>query len=180
MKNLVFAGDLPEKFALKKVYNKINLFILTALIMVLVGCQTAVTPTPEPTQRELLFNFFAQVYTTPEAEVKIELGLAGVTSVPGDEQFDGVWELRDESGALRASGQISRLAPFAGEYVPVTWQSELEPGQYELLWGAPAYGGLVRLFTVEDDSQGGLRVGLQHHEYITTDFPPTMPDHLRP
>lgn len=163
---------------MKAILGKINLFPLVVLIMVLAGCQTAVPP-QEPTQRELLFNFFAIVRTTADDAVKIELGLSGVTSVPGDEQFAGVWELRDENGALRAEGQVPRLAPFAGEYILITWQSELAPGQYELLWGAPNYGGLVQLFGVEDDGRGGVRMGSQY-EHITTDYPPVMPDSFQP
>jgi hypothetical protein len=163
---------------MKAILGKINLFLLVVLIMVLAGCQTAAPP-QEPTQRELLFNFFAIVETTADDAVKIELGLSGVTSVPGDEQFAGAWELRNENGALRAEGQVPRLAPFAGEYIPITWQSELEPGQYELLWGAPNYGGLVQLFVVEGDGHGGVRIGSQN-EYVTTDYPPVMPDSFQP
>lgn len=163
---------------MKAIFGKIILFLWAVLVTVLAGCQTAAPP-QEPTQRELLFNFFAIVQTTADDAVKIELGLSGVTSVPGDEQFAGIWELRDASGALRADGQLSRLAPFAGEYIPITWQSELPPGQYELIWGAPNYGGLVQLFVVEDDGHGGVRLGSQH-EYVTTDYPPVMPDSLQP
>lgn len=154
--------------------TKVNqLLPLLALLIFISGCQNSTSSADAP-MRELILNFFAIVKNATGGEFQMEIGISGVNVVPQDESFAGLWELRDEDGNLRASGEIPQLAQMVGENVLVSWKGELEPGQYELTWGAPNYGGLVKAFSVVNEG-GSLRLGDHLREHYTTAYPPVMP-----
>jgi hypothetical protein len=157
--------------------RKINVAFLLLLLLALAACQTA-APAPEATVRDLLLSFFAIVKEAPENEMQFEIGVNGLTAVPADESFSGIWELRNAAGELRSAGEIFNLPAFSGENVLATWQGELEPGWYELTWGAPAYGGVVKLFEVVEEN-GRFSLGMRQYEFITTNYPPEMPPDMR-
>jgi len=142
--------------------------VLTALVLSVVflsGCGD------KPPVRELKLNFLALVSMDASEEVRLEMGAAAVGEAEADPALSGEWELRDEDGNLRASGRVLELSRFTGEEILVTWEGVLDPGEYELIWGVPMYGGLVRRFEVVSES-GGIRLGDYQEEFHTTEFPP--------
>lgn len=163
---------------MKQKMSWIGLPLLFVLLVALVGCRTPAQP-PEATMRELLLSFYAIVKDTPDNEVKVEVGVNGLTAVPADDAFSGIWELRDTAGVVRSAGEVFNLPAFSGERSIASWQGELEPGWYELAWGAPAYGGVVKVFEVVADN-GRLQLGERQYEFITTNYPPVMPEDERP
>jgi hypothetical protein len=154
--------------------NMTNLFQLSLLVVLalsLAGCGTSLQ-TADPPVRELLINFFATIRTTPDDEVRMEIGVSGAEVVPADDAFNGLWELWDMDGNLRASGSVTRQPELYGgqEHVMVEWQSSLLPGSYELTWGAPNYGGMTMIFDVL--SHGGrIQIGEQQI-FMTATYPP--------
>ena len=72
---------------------------------------------------------------------------------------------------MRKNEPVPGFSRLAGEEILVTWEGVLDPGEYELTWGAPMYGGLVRRFEVVSAS-GGTRPGDYQEEFHTTEYPP--------
>jgi hypothetical protein len=162
-----------KEFVVMRTVKIVLWMLLLALVMVLGACRSQ-SPTEEVPVRQLLLNFFAIVKAAPEEMVQMEIGVSGVTELPDDPAFAGLWELRDAAGNRRAAGEIAELPRLAGEQVLVTWQGQLDPGRYELTWGAPEYGGLVKVFEIVE-VDGHLQLGNHQDEYITTAYPPVMP-----
>lgn len=150
-----------------------SLWIVLIFGLFLPACRTA-APAEDVPIRELVLNFFATVKATPAEEVRMEIGVSGVDVVPANPDFGGLWELRDADGNVRASGRMHELPEMVGENILFTVEEPLSPGRYELTWGAPAYGGLVKQFEVVAEN-GRLQLGSHQTEYITTAYPPVMP-----
>lgn len=142
--------------------------VLSVLVLSLVflsGCGNKVPV------RELKLNFLALASMNESEEVRLEMGISAVGEVEADPAFSGVWELRNDSGDLRASGQVAELSQQVGEEILVVWEGVLDPGHYELTWGAPMYGGVIRRFEVVSEG-GDIRLGDYQEEFHTTEFPP--------
>jgi len=164
---------MSKEFVVMRTVKMVPWIFLLASALFLGACRSQ-PPTADVPVRQLLLNFFAIVKATPEEEVQMEIGVSGVNEVPADPAFAALWELRDEDGNLRAAGETPELPRVVGEQVLVTWQGQLTPGRYELTWGAPQYGGLVKVFEVVE-VDGRLQLGNYQDEYITTVYPPVMP-----
>lgn len=122
--------------------------VVGIVIMGLLGC----TPrTPGGVFPELTFQ--APLQMNPDEEIEFQLGIhnAGQDSFPGDTHFNGVMELRESSGKLRARMDLYELETLEPnqEVSPVNWHGHLSPGIYNLTWGAPDYGCLAVDFMVD-------------------------------
>ncbi len=143
------------------------------IILFMSACSPAGTVEEIP-ERELTINFFALIKMSTENQVRMDIGVSSVSGPYEDPAFSGLWELRDEGGDLRASGLIESLPLVSGEEILISWEGVLEPGEYELTWGAPAYGGLVNQFEVVEEN-GVIKLGSHQNIHKTTAYPPVMP-----
>jgi hypothetical protein len=120
-------------------------FVLSGLL----GCAS---PTPRPDSPELTFQ--APLLVNQDEEIEIQLGIHndGPDFFPGDTHFNGVMELRDGSGKLRARMDLYELETLEPnqDISPVKWHGHLTPGIYQLTWGAPDYGCLVIEFMIDN------------------------------
>jgi hypothetical protein len=90
-------------------------------------------------------------------EARLGVRNASEAAFAGDKRFNGHMELRyAETGELRASANLVPLHSLEpGELVqPLTWQGELEPGGYILVWGAEGYGETKIRFAIYE--RGGM------------------------
>jgi hypothetical protein len=141
-------------------------FIVVGIVIVgLLGCAPR---TPGEDSPELTFQ--APLQMNPDEEIEFQLGIHndGPDSFPGDTHFNGVMELRESSGKLRARMDLYELETLGPnqEISPVKWHGHLTPGIYNLTWGAPDYGCLAVDFMV-DYWDGCLTITHQ----TTTEYP---------
>lgn len=122
----------------------------------------------------LRLNFSALVSETPSGEYKIEFGVSSAKPVCAEDSISGQWELREADGDLRAKGKLLLVPETNDEDVLITWQGVLDPGSYELTWGAPDYGGLIKVFEVCQTENGTILKGAPA-EYYSNNYPPQMP-----
>ena len=87
----------------------------------------------------------------------------------GDDNFNGVMEVWDESGNICTRAEIFRFDALEhGESVfPITWRGKLLPGEYKLTWGAPTYGFTYVNFYV-NEYDGFQIVSKQHDDFQDT------------
>lgn len=135
-----------------------SLFSVLALLA-LAACASTPNQT-EPPIRDELVNFIIQPGTAPEGNLAIDLGVYnGGDIVPANDDFNGVWRLARD-GETRASGVVHQLQRLtSGETILMQWEGWVDPGSYELIWGAPGYGYTEANFEVLADESGGLRIG---------------------
>ena len=129
------------------------LALALALILIMSGC------TADPTPR-LSFATHLSVNPGDETVVVGEVRNSGWAPVRTLGILEGVLQVHDERGALVACAAVPELRASVvpgGSDFPLRWQGRLEPGRYELTWGAPDFGG-VRSSFVLVESENGLRV----------------------
>jgi hypothetical protein len=135
--------------------------LATALTLTLIAFFGAACRSEEPPGTGGLV-FEPEVRTDESGEFVITLKVrndgAERTEARGD--ANARMELRDERGGMRASTSVAGLpAMEPGEAVePGQWRGPLEPGAYELEWGAPGLGGSVTAFRVLERA-GRLELG---------------------
>lgn len=153
--------------------------LLLLIVILLTGCGAATVSPPTMSPTPHLITFVAFPRATDAGETMIDLGLANAGSqvLPANDAFGAVWQLIGPDQALRAGGRVEQtpLVPSDGQaHILITWRGELEPGAYQLTWGAPGYGATIDQFTV-------VREGDQSHitdraSHMTPIFPtPTQP-----
>ncbi len=78
-------------------------------------------------------------------------------------------QLFDPNGDLLASVDLPQnpLMKSGETYPLVTWRGDLEPGKYQLEWGAPGYGGTISTFEVVTLDSGLISIGDQINTPIT-------------
>ncbi len=110
-------------------------------------------------------TFQASLQENLGGEVLISLGVCntGLGMFEGDDDFNGVMEVRDESGDVCTRAEIFRFQTLEhGESVfPISWRGELWPGSYTLTWGAPDYGSTLVCFEVTE--YDGLLIISEEH-----------------
>lgn len=135
--------------------------LATALTLTLIALFGAACRSDEPPGTGGLV-FEPEVRTDESGEFVITLNVrndgAERTEARGD--ANARMELRDERGGFRASTSVAALpAMEPGEAVESgLWRGPLEPGAYELEWGAPGLGGSVTEFRVLERA-GRLELG---------------------
>ncbi len=177
------------KFYLKTLI--LALFVLSTLAGCCIGIPPGISfPASESaTVTPLGLTFFAipQV-EREEGEVSIELGVnindPKALARTDEEYFRAYWVLYDEQDELRARGEIELNAetlrqqqtvqPGTASNVryPMQWWGELEPGTYDLVWGAPGYGATVDQFTLVE-TEHGLQI-LEARSKTMPRFPPEL------
>lgn len=110
-------------------------------------------------------TFQASLQENLGGEYLISLGVCntGLGMFEGDDNFNGVVEVRDKNGDICTRAEIFQFQALEhGESVfPISWRGELLPGEYTLTWGAPAYGSTdVRFDVTEFD---GLNIIYEEH-----------------
>ncbi|MFO7663601.1 MAG: hypothetical protein R6X18_13550 [Chloroflexota bacterium] len=145
-----------------------------AFIILLSGCQ-AFQAGEEVPVRDNLVTFIAAIKSNAEGKIAIKLGVSNAGNrIPADDQFMGTWQLTNAQGDMRAEGIINALPEMvSNEYWLAGWSSELDPGTYQLLWGAPGYGYTTIEFDVITAEGDGVRVGDQRIFFTTADPPST-------
>ncbi|MGC9467097.1 MAG: hypothetical protein ACP5HS_00765 [Anaerolineae bacterium] len=147
-------------------------FLLVS-IFALVGCGVLPDSAPEAPSPELLTPI-AEVRGGIEGTFTIRMGIANNSSreIRESEDFEGRWQLLDASGAVRAAGHVYHLGSLGPEEsrYPLAWESELEPGSYTLLWGAPSIGSVVVEFEAEVSNGAANVQGMTSAP--SDDFPP--------
>jgi predicted small lipoprotein YifL len=120
---------------------------LVLILSVLLGCGTKGSLAPTPTPTDLVATPFTQIGVEGD-KVMIELGLNVVQPEDVDTRenpFLAHWELTNAQGEVLAQGSAedvpSQSADVAGNarYID-QWQGVLQPGTYQVMWGAPGYG----------------------------------------
>ena len=155
------AGEADRTFnpIRREVSPRIVLFSLSVLI--LAGC----SPGGEPLDQVFTAPEFSAAYRSNGNEVlgKLIVSNHGDSLFPGDDQLDGKMTLWTASGEPRAGlDQYSLPIIEPGEsYQASSMEWILEPGTYFLAWGAPAYGGVLSVFSVEE-KDGSLILGKTH------------------
>jgi len=124
-----------------------------ALLSILTGC--AADPPPR-----LTFATHMSVNPGNETVVVGEVRNAGYIHMRSLGALDGVLQIRDTGGALVACAAVPEFTAAVqpgGSDFPLHWQGLLDPGSYELTWGAPAYGGVRSGFALVE-RENGLRL----------------------
>ena len=144
-------------------HTKIQTLVLTLILSLTatMGCTTNQLP---PGMPNLIFESFMQETLEGEFLISLEVCNTGLGIFEGDENFNGVMEVRDEDWDVRTRAEIIRIQALEqGESVfPISWRGDLLPGIYTLIWGAPDYGFTEIDFEVTD--YDGLHIICQ--EYI--------------
>jgi hypothetical protein len=112
------------------------------VVLLLAGCSRT------PRNGRLAFELHLRVSDDGAAKISLGVHNASARGLPGDETFDGRMELRDGSGDLQAQADVGTLAsikPYESAF-PTGWEGTLEPGAYQLVWGAPGYGAVSAEF----------------------------------
>ncbi|MGC9521044.1 MAG: hypothetical protein ACP5HG_04100 [Anaerolineae bacterium] len=131
--------------------------LLVVVLLLSVGCalpsggrEVAVNP-----ERA---DAIAEVLAGSEGRFEIQLGVENVSNRPLAEleSFSGRWQLLTAGREVRAAGRVYHLGAFEpGESrFFLTWEAELEPGDYVLLWGAPSIGSVTVMFTLDSEGAG--------------------------
>lgn len=130
---------------------KLHRILLTALIMlgssVLTGCDARNAFAPTPTPVDLVATPFTQVDVQGD-QVIIELGLNVVQPGEVDTPENPLlahWELAVAQGEVLAEGEVDEVPPQSSDTVGnaryvAQWRGVLQPGTYQVTWGAPKYG----------------------------------------
>jgi len=112
------------------------------------------------TTTHLTFATHLAVNAADETVVVGEVRNAGYVPMRTLGALEGVLQVHDERGALVACAAVPEFTGAVlpgGSDFPLHWQGRLEPGSYELTWGAPAYGGVRARFALME-GQNGLQV----------------------
>ena len=89
--------------------------------------------------------FEPHLRVSPEGSAEVDLGIHNIsgTGMPAQSNFNGGFRIeRIGDGEYIADiplPSIDRLGPGQEAY-PLEWEGELEPGAYQLIWGAPTSG----------------------------------------
>jgi hypothetical protein len=122
-------------------------------LLVIAGCTADTTP-------RLTFATHLSLSAGNETVVVGEVRNAGYIPLHSHGALGGVLQLHDERGALVACASVPQftasMRPGDSDF-PLNWRGQLEPGRYELTWGAPDYGG-VRSSFVLVQADDGLRL----------------------
>ena len=154
--------------------TKLLSVLMMIAVLALVGCNVSL----KREAAQLEFQAPMNVNSSEEFHASLEVHNNGTKTFPGDESFNGVMELRNETGELRARMEIVQLHALApGESAFATaWRSKLLPGTYQLMWGAPGHGYTTVNFSVIE-LNGRLYLG----EEVLMTSPegdlPVSPDH---
>lgn len=147
---------------------KLIRYISFAFIFLIVACVKQ--PSPIKSQPEI--EFYAPIQTTSENEVEISLQMKSTKAdFEADPGFDGRMKLFDSNNELRAEA-VTYQNPFMkkGElYQIVTWRGYLDPGEYQLTWSAPNYGGTQITFEVYEHDSGRFYIGDQTIRMVSPD-----------
>lgn len=123
------------------------------VIVVLSGCTADTAP-------HLTFATHLSVNAGNETVVVGEVRNAGYVPMRSLGALEGFLQVHDEAGALVACAAVpeftAAVLPGDSDF-PLHWQGRLEPGSYELTWGAPAYGGVRSSFALVE-GENGLRL----------------------
>lgn len=152
----------------------ILIFLLSVgLLLVPAGCEEE--QAESTVVGDELVTFTAHLAVNDDEEVVVDLGLhSGSGPLAADETFNGRWELKSAEGEPRAAADVHEIdrVPGGTEEVIFSWRGKLTPGEYEMTWGAPAYGSTLVEFEVVETADGELRLGDHQDIYNTTAYPP--------
>lgn len=131
-----------------------------SFVFILLGVACVKQPGLIESQPEV--EFYVPIQTTSENEVEISLQLTSTKAdFEADPDFDGRMKLFDSNNELRAEA-VTNQNPFMKEgeiYQIVTWRGYLDPGEYQLEWSAPNYGGTQITFEVYEHDSGKFYIG---------------------
>ena len=149
---------------------------LIAMVVLLVAIGACVgLPAYQPYQ----VRFWVDVTQAADGRSVINLKVHN-TSTGGSASLDDAnasMELRDEDGVLRASMQIFSLPALEQDQSAdiAIWRGQLDPGSYQLFWGAPGLGHSVGTFNVSG-MEGRLVLGeVQTIAYPDREMPSLPP-----
>lgn len=128
--------------------------VLLGLALLLAGCRL-ISPTanPDPKAMAPVIQFSIEVGLGTDGDTRLGLTVenTGSRRFPGDEEFNGMMEIREFNLDMVRGGaefkQLPALEPGEKQTV-LEWQGNLDPGTYQVTWGAPGYeGSLVQFQT---------------------------------
>lgn len=134
--------------------------LLSLLILLALTACVSIPSRSEPPIPDSQVTFVIRPGTTTEGNLSFDLGVHNNGDfLPANDDFNGVWRLSRDS-ETRASGIVHQLQQLAaGETILMHWDGRVEPGEYELIWGATGYGHTEANFEVFVSESGGLRLG---------------------
>ena len=121
---------------------KISILISLAFATIAIASCTAL-PTSTSTPSPLIFDAHVAVSTKDYAVASAEVRNVESMTIPVTQTLNGVMQIRDERGGLRAHIEVPSLnEPLApGQTAILTgWKGKLPPGTFVLIWGAPTLG----------------------------------------
>ena len=121
-----------------------------AMLSILTGCTADPTP-------HLTFATHLSVNAGNEMVVVGEVRNAGYAPLRTLGILEGVLQVHDEAGALVACAAVPGLTDavqIGGSDFPLHWQGRLEPGSYQLTWGAADLGGVRSQFALVEGENG--------------------------
>jgi len=129
---------------------------MALVLLVVAGCAGGVRPQPE--QLHFQVALFEEV--TDEIVISLEVKNTGERKTKALSEANAVMELRDAHNAVVAYTPVTEFVAIeAGQILnPEIWKGRLEPGTYEVYWGAPGLGQSLTRFTVVEQ-EGLLRLG---------------------
>ncbi len=155
----------------RQLWTPLSLVFLLALA---VACsEQPVESDTTPSRSELQFT--VQLAETPEGELAVDLGLVNLGApIPATDAFNGYWQLVSQ-GEVRASGTVFQLQRLTkGETPLIHWEGEVEPGSYELIWGASGFGHTRVRFEMLPGAAGNPVIGEQRMIMTSADPSPEL------
>jgi hypothetical protein len=112
--------------------------------------------TTTATPAELVVTFFSDANVSGDSQVAIRLAIDVIDpsrlDAP-DKPFRAYWRLIEPNGSVRFHGFVDDLSQGqrlegSNARVLASWHCALEPGHYQVSWGAPGYGSTLDTFDV--------------------------------
>ncbi len=122
--------------------------------------------------------FQPEIYddVTGEFVISLKVRNDGDGRAPARPNANALMELRDEHGLLRASAHVTSLIAIDPGVIldPAAWRGRLDPGFYQLYWGAPGLGH-TQMYFVVDEVDGRPQVGDMRIAHLPEQDMPTLP-----
>lgn len=127
---------------------------------------TACTAAEPAAKQNIHLDFPLNLVVQGDGDTKITAGIRndGSSHFPGTKAFNASLILRRaETGKLRARSELKTIEPLApgASAFPLGWEGGLSPGEYQMVWGAPAYGTTVATFSVKEGGWTMLSLDLE-------------------
>jgi hypothetical protein len=153
-------------------------FPVTGLLVLLALTVVACAPVLVTKSDRLVFQPEIFDDLTGEFVFSLKVRNDGDGVAPARPNANALMELRDEHGMLRASVYVTSLIAIEPGVTldPAVWRGQLDPGFYQLYWGAPGLGH-TQIHFVVDEVNGRPQLGDMRIMPLPDQDMPALPAH---